>query len=357
VELINKLNKQLNAKSYAKITFLLLIIFLIFHATVWNIYTKDLFNLPDGKIIGDMTRMSYDKDNTTIRNSQNKKYFSLETWDGKPVDILTIGDSFSNGGGGNYYQNYLIENKNLRVLNIQHVKVYKNYIETIIALMNTKLFEKIDPKSIIIESVQRSVISRFNKELNFNIDDKEVKFMNNIYKAGGKGPEVTFINKMNYNAFMYNILYNFDDRALTAKVYKVQLINEYFTTKKPSTLFFFKDDLRNFSKTTQKAVNRINNNFNHLATILKKKNIELYFMPVVDKYELYSPYIKNNKYSKNTFFEKIETLEKNYHLINTKKLLTSALDKGIKDVFHSDDTHWSPVAEENVFSNITFEKH
>ena len=50
------------------------------------------------------------------------------------------------------------------------------------------------------------------------------------------------------------------------------------------TLLFFKADLKSIPKATKINMKKLNNNFNKVAEILKKKNINLYFMPTRNKY-------------------------------------------------------------------------
>lgn len=77
-------------------------------------------------------------------------------------------------------------------------------------------------------------------------------------------------------------------------------------------------------------------------------------MPVVDKYNLYSDYIENNKYPSSEFFEKYDKLQKRYYYINTKDILKDKVRHGEKEIFCADDTHWSWKAIESIFNESTF---
>ena len=153
---------------------------------------------------------------------------------------------------------------------------------------------------------------------------------------------------------MYNLLYDYDDNAFYSKVYKMQLSKELFTSIEPDILLFINKDLSNLSSYNKDNIALINNNLNRLQKVLQKKNIKLYFMPVVDKYNLYSKYILNNKYKENVFFELFRPLQKDYILIDTKSILRELTDKGVKDVYYSDDTHWGFKASEEIFTQIKF---
>jgi len=65
---------------------------------------------------------------------------------------------------------------------------------------------------------------------------------------------------------------------------------------------------------------RLNQNFNLLAKNFFTMGTTLVFMPTVDKYDLYYPYISTNPYQKNYFFDIIREMKKNYILIDTKQI-------------------------------------
>jgi hypothetical protein len=54
------------------------------------------------------------------------------------------------------------------------------------------------------------------------------------------------------------------------------------------------------------------------------------------------------------FFERLRPLPKNYLFIDTKAILADEVAKGEKDVFFSDDTHWSSKAGAAIFSRFVF---
>jgi len=80
----------------------------------------------------------------------------------------------------------------------------------------------------------------------------------------------------------------------------------------------------------------------------------LFFMPVVDKYDLYYNYISNNPYEKNYFFDILKVLDKQYTMIDTKNILNDLIIDNIKDVYYADDTHWSYKASEAIAEDKSF---
>lgn len=343
--------------SYKKLVFLM-VLFLIFlfsfHVTVWNMYTKYVF--PDKYDIGDLGRMSYKLDSLTHRTAKvylPKQHINFDKWDETPIDILTIGDSFSNGGGSgknSYYQDYLCTFYNLKILNIQDIPM-KNSIETLQLLLTSSMIDKLKPKAIIIESTEPQILNRFSINISrpeSNItNETAIKYLIQKYKYNK--PKINFINNINVNAAQYNILYNFDDNAYTANCYITKLNKGLFTSKDPYSLLFYKETIKYNDSITSQKVEKLNANLNSLAVKLKTKGIKLYF----DKFNLYSKYVIENKYGQSSFFEQLRPMKKEYELIDTKAILGKEIDRGVTDVFYSDDTHWSYKASEAIAKNLS----
>jgi len=60
-------------------------------------------------------------------------------------------------------------------------------------------------------------------------------------------------------------------------------------------------------------------------------------------------------YKKSIFFEEFRKLPHSYDLIDTKAILEKELLNYKKDIFFSDDTHWSYLGEKVIVNNIKFE--
>lgn len=337
-------------KNYLYIFSLLTLLFVGFHFIVWNLITKPIFK----NDVGDLGRMSYlSKSFTSKKNEQNLKNKHTQYNDNEEIDVLTIGDSFSNGGGGGvnkYYQDYIATIQNLKVMNIQSNP--EGFIETILILNDNGILDKLSPKSIILQSVERGAIQRYAKNVNWSVGLKNnsMSFLNE--KSGHTKPTPLFINHLNFNWLLYKLLYKYDDNAIFSKAYTATLTKSLFSSKDKDKLLFYMGDLKNLSKSNDKSINLLNRNLNKLQKILSAKDIKLYFMPSVDKYNLYSKYIQNNQYPKSTFFETLRPLKKEYSFIDTKMILEEMLDNNITDVYYSDDTHWSFKASEEIFNQV-----
>jgi len=345
-------------KTYLYTLLFFTILFVLFHFITWNILTKDLFIFKDNISIGGLGRMSYLTKSLTLREdnqSLSNKHINYQK--NTKVDIITIGDSFSNGGAGGknkYYQDYIATKYNLKVMNIQQSS--KGFIETVLILNKLGILDKLKPKAIILESVERYSINRLAKNIDWNIrvGSNSLAFLKREYKHNVPVP--LFINNLNYNALLYSFLYKYDDNAVFSKTYVANLSKKLFSCKDANKLLFYFEDLKYISLSTQTSINLLNNNLNKLQKILNEKNIKLYFLPAVDKYNLYSKYIENNRYKKSIFFEKLRELDKDYYLIDTKEILLKMLDNNISDVYYSDDTHWSFKGSKEIFKETDFNK-
>ena len=355
---------------FKKITFLWLLfisIFLIFNFLVFFNYTSKVYPDTADTTIGDLARMSYSVD--IIQERENitdleKLHLYQNQYNYENIDMVTIGDSFSNGGAGGknrYYQDYISTIYNKKVLNL-NIQNYKNYLEIIALFANSGYLEKIGVKYVLIESVQREALVRFARnDLNLAIKtDKNLEtiFRNsmetyNIEKLHNLKPSI--INNLNLNAFIYNIKYYIKGYGkLNSSVYIEKLNKDLFTSKSSSKLAFYHEDIKKLSLETKENIELLNHNFNNLADILESKGIKLIFMPAVDKYNLYRPYIVSNNYKESIFFEYLSTLDKKYIFINTKEILSKNLENSEKDIFYADDTHWSYKASINIIESDAF---
>ncbi len=334
------------------------IIFIFLNALVWHVVLQNI--LGDNANVGDLTRLGYIwylddyREKTSFYQKKLEKVTYSNINNSEQFDLITIGDSFSNGRGGWFYQDYIATHLNYRVLNIQLYNK-KNAIETISMLSNSGFFKRVKTKNILIECVERAVDS-LSKEVNFQKTEDKNKLIE-FYKIAEykESPEkVFFINTANFKFILYNLFYKFSDNAFFSQVYKKRMSSNLFYTKQ-NELLFHQDEIMTIDlQKNIDTLNKINENLNKLSKKLEDDGIRLYFMPVVNKYTLYFDYIEDNEYSRSNFFENYEKLRKQYYYIDTKKILKDEVQKGEKEVFCADDTHWSWKAAEAIFHHSIF---
>lgn len=349
-----------SSKRYVFTVITIIVIFVTYNFLANCFFTKQLVFTPAGYSVGDLARLAYLPSISTLKKNETtlpKKHIEMQEYNGQKIDVLTIGDSFFNGGGGGlnpYFQDYLASSKNLNVLNL---KSYNGSISnTLNIILGNDFLEIVKPEYIIIESIEREIINAFSNELKI---DKKISFneLQDYYKElnSKKKNEKTifdFINNSNIKIISHTLGYKFSEKPFGSQVYKTKLEKRLFSKGKGDELYFYHADINNISLSTEKNVKKVNNNLNKLADILSKKSIKLYFIPAPDKYNVYYDYIEFKKHPRNTFFSKIRPLPKRYNFIDTKFILEEAIKKGQKDIYHVDDTHWSYKASEIIAENI-----
>lgn len=360
------MNQSNSYKKFARYLFWYLALFFIINVTVWKFGTEVLLTSRYGG--GDLARMSYllsMKEFTRKVDDLPKKHLELKDFVGQRIDVLTIGDSFSNGGGdgrNSYYQDYIATINNLTVMNVYPYPSDDTIMgfapaTTLAVLVNSGYLDLVKPRYVLIQSAERYSVPRFAPPLNmgFTVSLEELKsyyadksFSVNIL------PPVSFINEGNFKFIYYNFVYNFSDHGFRRLVHKKRLSKPLFSVNDGKTLLFHGDDLQAIQLSTTQTVKLLNDNLNSISDMLASKGIELVFMPVVDKYTLYSDFIVNNKLPKSRFFEELRNLPRRYRLIDTKEILMERLRAGEKDIYRADDTHWSWRASQAVFEKERF---
>lgn len=341
-------------KAWTKIIIYFLTVFLLVNIIIWKAYTEDILSFAP-YYNGGLDRMGYIVGSKYYRKPEStlpRHHIENREYRGQHVDVLTIGDSFFNirmNGRDFLYQDWLATLYDLSILNIQHLRGMDE-LSTVVVLLNSGYLDKVRPRMIIIESVERYAILKFGGEIDFR-QSKSLSEIKEYYKTAGYAenyPSVSFVNTGNFKFIFYNVLYLFSDNAFFSKVYVRDLNKSLFSVKKDKRLLFYFEDLEYIPFATRATVGKLNDNLNKLAALLRDKGIVLVFMPAADKYNMYSEYIINNPYSKSVFFELLRPLHKDYILVDTKAILSDLIGRGEKDVYYSDDTHWSWKAAKRI---------
>jgi hypothetical protein len=155
---------------------------------------------------------------------------------------------------------------------------------------------------------------------------------------------------------IYSALYPFDHQT-GGKVYRYDLNESLFTAVHDKTLLAYHEDIEHIDDFTDSNIDAMNTALNVLAKKLKKLNITLYYIPAVDKYDLYYDYIiDKEKYPKNPLFDKLRKTKKDYVFVDTKQLFSAELANHTKDLYYADDTHWSYKASQALSKSIYFKE-
>lgn len=358
----------MTARTFFNYLITVIIVFIGINAIIWLAWTKQIL-APSSKS-GDLVRMGYLSGfKVTRQDTINlpRRHISMKDYSNTAIDIVTVGDSFSAGGGGgenSFYQDYISSYTGLRVLNVP--SFYKSGVElqfqpiiTLAKLINSGYLDLIKPKYLLLETIGRQSIDRlvYNFSINHtsSISDINAYFKNSSFELNSSKPSyINFINTGNYKFIRNSFLYRNNDKIACSKVVKSKLIMPLFDVMEKDSLLFYIDDIIFTSQANYNNISKMNANLNKISEILKSKGITFVFMPIVDKYDLYRPYLVNTSYPQNNFFDILRTLKKDYLFIDTKALLSPHVQAGEKDLYFADDTHWNWKAPQIIFSEFRF---
>jgi hypothetical protein len=336
-----------------------MVLFVGINYLIWEAVTEDLLTM-NNSVGGDLARMGYVRSFKFPRKNYDDlplRHIEMEQFSGQKVDVLTIGDSFSNGHGGGrnrYYQDYLASLNGFTVLNIRPFKD-RDSITSVSVLCNDGTLDRLKPRVVLIESSQKFCIEDFARKIDFNLGViRENRDIYSLASDTDRLPAVSFINNGNFKYLLYNLLYLFSDHAFVGKACIRELKTSLFSVKNGDKLLFYTEDVKRIAYADSGSIGLMNRNLNTLAEKLASKGMKLYFMPCVDKYNLYSEFIKVNPYPNSTFFEELRKLPKKYNLIDTKAILAEELARGEMDIFYPDDSHWSWKASKKIFETVRF---
>jgi hypothetical protein len=363
-----------------------LAVFVALNFVIWKNYTEDLLTSKN-YAGGDLARIWYIYDSKDFRRNScdlprrhlQLKDYNLKDSTGGNVDFITIGDSFSNGGGGgknHFYQDYIASINDLKVLNIcRHRDL--DPVTTVSILLNSGFFDRFKTHYVLISLTERGSGDELTRPLDFNkkmsLEElqrlKTIEYYSKQPDVYSKQPDVEFLNDGNPKFVFYTLFYHFSDYSFLGERRIWKLNKPMFTVKNSDKLLSIK-----YKRiVNENDVKVINDNLNNLSDRLKTKGITLVYMPIVDKLNLYGKFLIDKSYSKSSFFEYLRVLPeryiyskssffeylrvlpKRYIFIDTKAILLEELEKGEKDIFYADDTHWSWKASKKIFETVLFQ--
>jgi len=336
-----------------------LVIYVIFNAAIWHLFTHRFFD--PIYYVGDLARLSYLLQYAQPHQEKNtlpKQQISYHKWKGQPIDIITMGDSFSTAGGlgiNNYYQDWLATHHNLNVMNLPKLSNKISNVQTVFILLNSGFLDQFSPRAILLEDIGREVPKIHGHKI--NPDQKwPLHQIKSVYstQSTAQVPSYSFLNSGNIKFLIHQILYTFDDNAILSQVYKTTLKQPSFSQGTGNTLLFYGEDVENVSLIEDKSIALVTQNLNTLAERLAQKGIALYYMPVVDKLALYHSQIQDPRYPQSQLFNKLKEHPRLYQLIDTEAILSSAIAEGEKDIFFVDDTHWTWRACKRIAEAFVF---
>lgn len=350
-------------KKYKTWVFILVGVLMSFvgvNAVIWKLFAEDILTFKKYSD-GDLARIGYIVGSKQYRKPEftlPRKHIENAEYHGQRVDVLTIGDSFSNvkdNGRDPLYQDWIASVHNREVLNIQPLQGVDE-LATVVILLNSGYLDRVRPRFLIIETVERNCAGIYGGELDLRmarpLREIEDYFRTASYRVNP--PEVGFLNAGNFKFIFNSLLRNFSDNAFFSSVYVRDLDASFFSVENDRRLLFYRDDIKSIPNATNQNIRSLNDNMNSVADLLRLKGITLCFMPVADKYNVYSDHIVANPYPKSIFFELLRKMPKRYVFVDTKAVLIEEIRKGEKDIYYADDTHWSWKAVKRIVESMKF---
>ncbi len=353
----------MSEKKFAIVFFCVIEGFFLLNVLFWHVAVRPTFYDKDGH--GDLARLgsyrcSYSMTKIPHYAKTHINFTDYLRMEDKPkIDIVTIGDSYSNGAAGSWYQDYLADRYGKSVLHI-NIAGYEP-AELLIMIEQSGWMQEMAPKVVILESVERKMQDRYGrrdikapeiskekiiqKYVPKNIGTHQQENQQNLSKQNQLQSVMLEANKR----YIHNKLkYANNSKQVSDDVNVETLECPLFTNQNQENILLFYHDEFWYKEETPDYVT-INQVINDLSDRCKRHNIKLVFMTCVDKFDLYYPYIKDkNDSAENPFFEEFEKYPKQYIFINTKKILRTMLDEGEQDVYWMDDTHWSWKGQQRV---------
>lgn len=318
----------------------------ILNITIWNIYDGDLIRL------GYLYSNKYSKNEISKLFHTNKNYTNFSELNLKmkyKFDILTIGDSFSDQDSLGY-QNY-IDHKQYSVLNMDR-NLYSDPIQRLIQLTNGNFFDNINVNYILLESVERSIVTNCNN-INFN-DVQTYDSINNIVPIPTPQNKPKFFSDATIKIPVINLEYLFTENPYGSMIYKFSSNRNDLFTGKPTSLLFYDGDISVINKKNDSLnIVQCNKTINILSDKLRTKGITLILLIAPDKYDMYYKYIKHKKkYAKPLFFKYLQHQKKDYIYLDSYSIISNLIKKH-KDIYYYSDTHWTPITANIIGKEIT----
>lgn len=323
-------------KFLTKLSYTLLPVFLLlFGLTAYlNLYIRP-------QATGDLGRLAFvvvgeDYGQRIEQNEMKEKLFSnvRETEDLRNihVNVLTIGDSFSQQGHAGY-QNYMSQ-EGLTVANTRR-GLYDSPIQYAWNLLDAGVVDSTNIDVMVVEVGERDLALRIG---NFSTDKVEV---GEPYSPDDGGEENIYdIRQWSLLRTRDFLMYRYAGRN---PVYDVELDRDFFDSRDPRRLYFYCADVLNGMTIEASVRPKIKEVFDLLTTKAHERGFALILMVPVDKYDLYQDYIVNNPYDhpKRINEEVRELLGDRPEVMLCKFTLLPLLENGEKDVFLFDNSHWS----------------
>ena len=259
------------------------------------------------------------------------------------VDVLTVGDSFSQQSYGSY-ENFLA----LGGLSVINFHANQNMFQTAYDLMNLGLADSAHVKTIVVESVERFVVQRLTSLV---WDNKEV-----VKSLIGGGKDAA-VNADDHSAGQRSPLIETKNFLLLRlgvhrPVRHCRVDGDFFTGDTGRNLYFLEEDLTVMGVSAGQE-KLIQDNIRRLTDKADSLGIRLVFMLVPDKYDVYQHHIVDNPYAEKTVTDDLRRLLADRSTwFMARDVVLPLVEAGEQDVYPLSCTHWSYRTARQVAADL-----
>ena len=263
--------------------------------------------------------------------------------------VLTIGDSFSQQRRIGY-QNYLGK-MGLDVVNM-HIEPYQSPLQEAYNVLDRHQIDSTTVKVLILECVERD----------FELNVKAFKNVVPDYVAPLPAPELepepepttteelseptTTNTKWSVERARNLILFQ---TGYKSPVFTATLARDLFNSDEPRTLYFYHEDINQGLSLSPAVEPQVRLVWQSLRQKAEECGVKLILMIATDKYDIYQREIVDNRFGAKTVNEDIERIiGPNPQLLMSKHYLLPLIERGEKDVFMFNDSHWSYKAADVI---------
>ena len=315
----------------------------------WYIYYNQFFSKEFTGDLGNLLQYPFGEEyhDYVYQNIPEELYYSdtdnKDTLSQLNHAVLAVGDSFSRFKK-DCYLNYLAAHGiNVVSYTSDADLVWLNPFQKAWELMELGVIDSTNVTTFLVETVERSLLLRLKM-----MDFTTTQVTEDLRKKDETPDSWTLIYPIDYLGKKLGLRSTHIDR--------LQLNGEFFSHKTlGNELFFFTDDVK--STLSVDMNNDFDstaiNNLKRLYDKAEEKNIRLIIVVPADKYDLYQSFAINNTYPAKTINEDLRRLFPNEeNLMLCKELLLPYVQRGEKDIYMLNDTHWSPYTAKIVADKL-----
>lgn len=260
--------------------------------------------------------------------------------------VLTVGDSFSQMGRIGY-QNYLGQ-QGVDVVNM-HLEPHQNPLQEAYNLLDRGLIDSTTVRTLIVENVERDFELNTNAFRINSVAAAEVTEPLEVAEpeeAASTGSSTNWSVERARNLILFKTGYK-------SPVFTATLAADLFTSDEPRTLYFYHDDIDQGISIAPASEEKIRQVWQLLLQKATERGIHLVLLIAVDKYDAYQSQIVGNPFPRKTFCEDIERIIGPHpQLLMSKRHLLPLIERGEKDVFMFNDSHWSYKASSLIAEEL-----